>query len=98
IALSCPSGFFPSVSRDPIRGSAPRGARATETPWSCQDGPLLTAGQIPGAPPVGSSDGVPISPGPRPGPQPPPVSAPYTNRAGFVEAGDRADQHTAKTE
>ena len=50
----------------------------------------LTAGQIPGAPPVGSSDGVPISAGPRHGPQPPPVAAPYTDRAGFVEAGDRA--------
>jgi hypothetical protein len=47
----------------------------------------------PGAPPVGSSDCVPISAGPRPGLQPPPVAAPYTDRAGFVEAGDRAEQH-----
>ena len=62
-------------------------------PGRVRTGLSLTAGQIPGAPPVGSSDGVPISAGPRPGPQPPPVAAPYTDRAGAVEAGDRADQH-----
>ena len=39
-------------------------------PGRVRTGLSLTAGQIPGAPPVGSSDGVPISAGPRPGPQP----------------------------
>ena len=36
-APSCPSGFFPSVSRDPIRGESPRPGDATETPSSGQD-------------------------------------------------------------
>jgi hypothetical protein len=91
---SGPSGFFPSVSRDPIRGERPSSADATETPSSCQDGPLAYGG----ADPQRASRGVVL------------VRFRYrldhvlghnflpsrprnTDRAGAVEAGDRADQH-----
>ena len=84
-----PVRIFPSVSRDPIRARGLVRPTRRRPPGRVRTGLSLTAGQIPGAPPVGSSDGVPISAGPRPGPQPPPVAAPYTDRAGFVEAGDR---------
>ena len=42
-----PVRIFPSVSRDPIRGERPSSADATETPWSCQVGPLAYGGADP---------------------------------------------------
>ena len=86
-----PVRIFPVGSRDPIRGERPSSADATETPWSCQDrGYRLGRGRcparLPWVVPTGSDRRWTKS-----WPKPPPVAAPYTDRAGAVEAGDRAD-------
>ncbi len=90
---SGPSGFFPSVSRDPIRGERPRPAEDGDPLFVSGRASRLRRGRSPARLPLVVPTAFRYRLDHVLGYNPLPSRPRNTDRAGAVEAGDRADQH-----